>query len=182
LIDETPLEVQTMKEIAAPKKRKPKQTDLAPTEAKGAMLVASAYEMRCKGEDYVTIAKALRITGGWVAAYRLISEHYGELVAGIDKARLREQEAGRLMELRAAIEPDVRRGEKWAVDSYIAMTTQIGKFMGLEDSGGSGSGTANVQINITPPWDAAPPVVDVVDSDHPDYVPGTISRNLLHGE
>jgi hypothetical protein len=165
LTDDTPLEVQSMKEIAAHKKRKPKKTDLAPDEAKGAMLIASAYEMRCKGEDYVTIAKALKIKGGWVEAYRLISEHYGELVAGIDKARLREQEAGRLMELRAAIEPDVRRGEKWAISAYMAMTDQIGKFMGLEDTGPSGGGQANVQINITPPWDAGPPAIDGVSFD-----------------
>lgn len=156
-----PIELMSMREIAeAPKKRKPKRTDIAPEEAKEAMVIASAYQMRCDGEDYVTIAKALKIKGGWVEAHRLVAAHYGEVVAGIDKARMREQEAGRLMVLRAAIEPDVRRGEKWAISADLAMTDTIGKFMGLEDSGPAGGGQANVQINITPPWDAGPPVID----------------------
>lgn len=143
-----------MKEIAAaPSKRRAKKTDILPSEATHAMTVASAYQMRCEGHDYITIAKALKIKGGWVEAHRLVAAHYGEVVAGIDKARLREQEAGRLMVLRAAIEPDVRRGEKWAISADLAMTDQIGKFMGLEDSGPSGGGNANVQINITPPWE-----------------------------
>jgi DNA-binding CsgD family transcriptional regulator len=140
-----------------PRKRRPKKNDLAPEEAKHVMTVSEAYRMRCEGYDYVEIAKALKISGGWVAAHKLVAEHYGELVADTDKQALREQEAGRLMALRAAIEPDLRRGEKWAVEADLRMTEQIGKFMGLTDQGG-GSATAAVQVNITPPWESQPHV------------------------
>lgn len=147
----------------AVRERKPKRSDLEAVEAKRALTVSEAYRMRCEGEDYVTIAKALKIKGGWVEAYRLVSEHYGELVAGIDKAKIREQEAGRLMALRAAIEPDVRRGEKWAIQADLHMSDQIADLMGLKDTAPSG-GQANVQINITPPWENGPtlPPADVV--------------------
>lgn len=149
------------------KKRRPKRTDIEPTEAQRAMVVASAYEMRCKGEDYVTIAKALKIKGGWIEAHRLVSEHYGELVAGIDKAKLREQEAGRLMALRAAIEPDVRRGDKWAIQADLKMSEQIAELMGINDSmpAGSGGQTA-VQINIAPPWGNEPPPLPPADIEY----------------
>jgi hypothetical protein len=117
------------------------------------MVVSEAYRMRCEGEDYVAIAKALKIKGGWVEAHRLVSEHYGELVAGIDKSRMREQEAGRLMALRAAIEPDVRRGEKWAIQADLNMSTQIQQLMGLAEQAGSGGGGPTVQVvNVVPPW------------------------------
>lgn len=142
--------------------RKPKRTDIEALEAKRAMTVSEAYRMRCEGEDYVTIAKALKIKGGWVEAHRLVSEHYGELVAGIDKAKIREQEAGRLMAIRAGIEPDVRKGEKWAIQADLHMSDQIADLMGLKDTGPAGGGQANVQINITPPWDAGPPPADLV--------------------
>jgi hypothetical protein len=149
------------------KKRRPKRTDIEPTEAQRAMIVASAYEMRCKGEDYVTIAKALKIKGGWIEAHRVVAEHYGELVAGIDKAKLREQEAGRLMALRAAIEPDVRRGEKWAIQADLNMSDQIADLMGLSDSGPAGSGGATaVQINISPPWGNEPPPLPPADIEY----------------
>lgn len=146
----------------AVRKRKPKRTDLEAVEAKKAMTVSEAYRMRCEGEDYVTIAKALKIKGGWVEAHRLVAEHYGELVAGIDKAKMREQEAGRLMALRAGIEPDVRKGEKWAIQADLTMSDQIADLMGLKDTGPAGGGQANVQINITPPWESGPPPADIV--------------------
>jgi len=146
----------------AVRQRKPKRTDIEALEAKRAMTVSEAYRMRCEGEDYVTIAKALKIKGGWVEAHRLVSEHYGELVAGIDKAKIREQEAGRLMAERAGIEPDVRKGEKWAIQADLHMSDQIADLMGLKDTGPAGGGQANVQINITPPWDAGPPPADIV--------------------
>jgi hypothetical protein len=133
--------------------RKPRRKDLPADEAKRAMVVSEAYRMRCEGEDYVAIAKALKIKGGWVEAHRLVSEHYGELVAGIDKSRMREQEAGRLMALRAAIEPDVRRGEKWAIQADLNMSTQIQQLMGLAEQAGSGGGGPTVQVvNVVPPW------------------------------
>jgi hypothetical protein len=152
---------------SVPKKRRPKRTDVKPSEAQHAMIVASAYEMRCKGEDYVTIAKALKIKGGWIEAHRLVAEHYGELVAGIDKAKLREQEAGRLMALRAAIEPDVRRGDKWAIQADLKMSEQIADLMGINDSmpAGSGGQTA-VQINIAPPWGNEPPPLPPADIEY----------------
>lgn len=131
------------------------------------MVVASAYEMRCRGEDYVTIAKALKIRGGWVEAHRIVSEHYGELVAGIDKARLREQEAGRLMAMRAAIEPDVRRGEKWAIQADLNISGQIAELMGLNESGPAGAaGQTAVQINISPPWSDQPPPLPPADIEY----------------
>lgn len=149
--------------------KKPKRRDLPADEAKHAMTVSEAYRMRCEGEDYVAIAKALKIKGGWVAAHRLVAEHYGELVAGIDKARMREQEAGRLMALRAAIEPDVRRGEKWAIQADLNMSTQIQELMGLAEHAGSGSGGPSVQVvNVVPPWASGPPSLpepDVVIDD-----------------
>lgn len=153
-------------EVTTPAKvreRKPKRTDLEAVEAKRALTVSEAYRMRCEGEDYVTIAKALKIKGGWVEAHRLVSEHYGELVAGIDKAKMREQEAGRLMAIRSGIEPDVRRGEKWAIQADLNMSDQIADLMGLKDTAPAG-GQANVQINITPPWESGPqmPPADVV--------------------
>lgn len=145
------------------RKRKPKRTDIEAVEAKRALTVSEAYRMRCEGEDYVTIAKALKIKGGWVEAHRLVSEHYGELVAGIDKAKMREQEAGRLMAIRSGIEPDVRRGEKWAIQADLNMSDQIADLMGLKDTAPAG-GQANVQINITPPWENSPslPPADIV--------------------
>ena len=148
-------------DLPARKERKPKRTDLEAAEAKQAMTVSEAYRMRCEGEDYVTIAKALKIKGGWVEAHRLVSEHYGELVAGIDKAKMREQEAGRLMAIRSGIEPDVRRGEKWAIQADLNMSDQIADLMGLKDNVPAG-GQANVQINITPPWETGPPPADLV--------------------
>jgi hypothetical protein len=139
------------------KPKKPKRRDLPADETKRAMVVSEAYRMRCEGEDYVAIAKALKIKGGWIEAHRIVAEHYGELVAGIDKSKMREQEAGRLMALRAAIEPDVRRGEKWAIQADLSMSTQIQELMGLGDHGGV-SGGPNVQvINVVPPWADAPP-------------------------
>jgi hypothetical protein len=147
-----------------PRKRRPKRTDVAASEAKQAMIVSEAYRLRCEGTDYVEIAKALKIKGGWVAAHRLVAEHYGELVAGIDKTKMREQEAGRLMAIRAAIEPDVRRGEKWAIQADLNMSDQIADLMGLSDTAPAGSAGTAVQINITPPWGAEPPLppADVV--------------------
>lgn len=145
-----------------PRKRKSKRTDVEPSEAKKAMIVSEAYRLRCEGTDYVEIAKALKIKGGWIEAHRLVAEHYGELVAGIDKAKMREQEAGRLMALRAAIEPDVRRGEKWAIQADLNMSDQIADLMGLSDTTPAGSGGTAVQINITPPWGGDPPPADIV--------------------
>jgi len=128
-----------------------------------ALVITSAYEMRCNGEDFATIAKALDIKGGWVEAHRLIAAHYGELVAGIDKAKIREAEAGRLMVMRAAIESDVKRGEKWALTADISMSQHIASLMGLNDAGPAGNPAVAVQINVAPPWDAnePPPYVDV---------------------
>lgn len=164
--DETGGEVVPLAKSAT-RKRRPKRTDIEPADAQRARLVASAYEMRCKGEDYVTIAKALKIKGGWVEAHRIVSEHYGELVAGIDKAKLREQEAGRLMAMRAGIEPDVRRGEKWAIQADLSISDQIADLMGLNDAlpAGSGGQTA-VQINISPPWEGQPPPLPPADIEY----------------
>ena len=121
--------------------------------------------MRCEGQDYVEIAKALKIRGGWVEAHRLVMEHYGELVANTDKQALREREAGRMMEIRAAIEADVRRGEKWAIEADLKLTEQIGKFMGLSEGVGGGGATAAVQVNITPPWGQEPRVDVEIEDD-----------------
>lgn len=152
----------TTKAIAkSDRPRRPKRTDIVPSEAKQTMVVSEAYRMRCEGVDYVDIAKALKIKGGWVEAHRLVSAHYGELVAGIDKAKLREQEAGRLMAMRSAIEPDIRRGERWAIQADLHMTEQIADLMGLNDGAPAGSGGTAVQINITP-WDGQPPPPDIV--------------------
>ena len=142
----------------ARKRTSPQRTDLPAKQAVKAMTVSEAYRMRCEGCDYVEIAKALKIRGGWVEAHRLVMEHYGELVANIDKQSLREREAGRMMELRSAIEPDVRRGERWAIEADLKLTEQIGKFMGLSDGHGGGGATAAVQVNITPPWESQPHV------------------------
>lgn len=130
-----------------------KKKQLPALEVSQALTVSEAYRMRCEGYEYVEIAKALKIKGGWVEAHRLISEHYGELVAGIDKARLRESEAGRLMAIRDSIESAVMKGEKWAIQSDLAISQQIADLMALSDKGQGGSATAAVQVNITPPWD-----------------------------
>jgi len=150
-----------------PRKRtSPRKTDLPAGKAIDAMTVSEAYRMRCEGQDYVEIAKALKIRGGWVEAHRLIMQHYGELVANTDKQALREREAGRMMEIRASIEADVRRGEKWAIEADLRLTEQIGKFMGLTEGHGGGGATAAIQVNITPPWAATEATETVViDSD-----------------
>lgn len=158
-------DTKTLPTAKSKKPRRPKRTDVEPVEAKGAMVVSEAYRMRCEGVDYVDIAKALKIKGGWIEAHRLVASHYGELVAGIDKAKIREQEAGRLMALRAAIEPDVRRGEKWAIQADLRMTEQITELMGLADTVPAGGAGTAVQINITPPWDGQPPPAEIVYED-----------------
>jgi len=147
-----------------PRKRtSPSKTDLPAERAVKAMTVSEAYRMRCEGQDYVEIAKALKIRGGWGEAHRLGMEHYGELGANTDKQALREREAGRMMELRAAIEADVRRGEKWAIETDLKLTEQIGKFMGLSEGSGGGGATAAIQVNITPPWGQEPHVDVEID-------------------
>jgi hypothetical protein len=149
----------------ARKRTTPSRSDLPAERAVKAMTVSEAYRMRCEGQDYVEIAKALKIRGGWVEAHRLVMEHYGELVANTDKQALREREAGRMMEIRAAIEADVRRGEKWAIEADLKLTEQIGKFMGLSEGTGGGGATAAVQVNITPPWGQEPRVDVEIEED-----------------
>ncbi len=146
------------------KKRRPKRDDFPAGQTKEAMRVSEAYRMRCEGEGYVEIAKALKIKGGWVEAHRLVAEHYGELVAGVDKAKMREQEAGRLMDLRSAIEPDVRRGEKWAIQADLMMSEQIRELMGLRDAGTGGASGPSVQVvNVVPPWASDQPTLPPPD-------------------
>jgi len=145
----------------AKRKRVAKKKQLPALEVSEALTVSEAYRMRCEGYEYVEIAKALKIKGGWVEAHRMISDHYGELVAGIDKARLREAEAGRLMAIRDSIESAVMKGEKWAIQSDLAISQQIADLMALSDKGQGSGATAAVQVNITPPWDVGPKEPDI---------------------
>ena len=117
-----------------------------------------AYRLRMEGSTYGEIATALKIEGGWKAAYRIVAEEYGELVARLKVTDVRVQEAGRLMELRAGIERLVRQGEQWAIEADLKMTKQISELLGLpaaSEAGAAGGGGAgpNVQINIAPPWE-----------------------------
>lgn len=130
-----------------------------------------AYRLRMEGNTYGEIAKAMKLPGGWKAAYRIVAEEYGELVARLKVTDIRVQEAGRLMELRAGIESLVRQGEQWAIDADLKMTKQISELLGLPAAseaaatGGGGSGP-NVQINISPPWERGGGVVSI-DADAP---------------
>jgi hypothetical protein len=138
-----------------------------------------AYRLRMAGSTYGEIATVLKLDGGWKAAYRIVAEEYGELVARLKVTDIRVQEAGRLMELRAGIESLVRQGEQWAIDADLKMTKQISELLGLPAAseaaamGGGGSGGGpNVQINIAPPWErggvdvsAGTPAPDVIEGE-----------------
>jgi hypothetical protein len=136
-----------------------------------------AYRLRMAGSTYGEIATVLKLDGGWKAAYRIVAEEYGELVARLKVTDIRVQEAGRLMELRAGIESLVRLGEQWAIDADLKMTKQISELLGLPAAseagagGGGGGNGPNVQINIAPPWERGG--VDVsVDGPAPDVIEG----------
>ena len=136
-----------------------------------------AYRLRMAGSTYGEIATVLKLDGGWKAAYRIVAEEDGELVARLKVTDIRVQEAGRLMELRAGIESLVRQGEQWAIDADLKMTKQISELLGLPAAseaaamGGGGGSGPNVQINIAPPWERGG--VDVsADTPAPDVIEG----------
>lgn len=93
---------------------------------------------------------------------------YGEAAANQDKERLRLQEAGRLMYMRALLEERVRAGDEKAVELDLKYTALIVELQGLKDGVVSGgSGTTAVQINIAPPWTKNDngPAPDVVEGE-----------------
>ncbi len=139
-----------------------------------------AYRLRMAGSTYGEIATVLKLDGGWKAAYRIVAEEYGELVARLKVTDIRVQEAGRLMELRAGIESLVRQGEQWAIDADLKMTKQISELLGLPAAseagagGGGGGNGPNVQINIAPPWERGS-----VDVSHGDPAPDVIEGEAV---
>ena len=130
-----------------------------------------AYRLRMQGQTYGEIAKVLRLEGGWVEAYRVVASTYGELVADIDTAEIRAREAGRLMDIRAGIEADVRRGDPKMLEADLKMSQQIDSLLGLSANAGpapqAGGGGPSVQINIAPPWErgGVQGAVDVIDGE-----------------
>ena len=123
-----------------------------------------AYRLRMGGATYGEIAKALQVPGGWVEAYNIVAETYGRLVADLDIPAIRAREAGRLMDLRAGIEADVRRGDAKMIEADLRMTDRIAALLGLDAGAGTGSsGGVQVQINVAPPWerqDAPPSIIE----------------------
>lgn len=124
-----------------------------------------AYRLRMGGATYGEIAKALKIPGGWVEAYGIVSTTYGKLVADLEIPAIRAREAGRLMDMRAGIEADVRKGDIKMIEADIRMSERIAKLLGLDadSGGGSGGGGVQVQINVAPPWErepAPPPTIE----------------------
>jgi hypothetical protein len=135
-----------------------------------------AYRLRQQGQTYGEIAKVLDLPGGWLEAYRIVADTYGKLVADIDTAELRAREAGRLMDIRAGIEGDVRRGDPKMIEADLKMSQQIDSLLGLSahaaPAGASGGGGPNVQINISPPWERGGVTVDTAPL--PDVIDGEV--------
>jgi len=141
---------------------RPNPRALSPEQVTVALRNDEAYRLRMGGATYGEIAKALKVPGGWVEAYNIVAETYGRLVADLDVPAIRAREAGRLMDLRAGIEADVRRGDPKMIEADLRMTDRIAALLGLDAAaaGGSGGGV-QVQINVAPPWEreSAPPSV-----------------------
>ncbi len=136
-----------------------------------------AYRLRMGGHSYGEIATALKLEGGWKAAYRIVAEEYGELVAKLKVTDIRVQEAGRLMDIRAGIESLARQGEQWAVEADLKITREISDLLGLpaasEAAATSGGSGPNVQINIAPPWERGGVVsTDATTGPAPDVIEG----------
>ena len=129
---------------------------LNPATAREAAVAQEAFKMRARGADYQSIAKALNLEKGWTQAYKLVARAYGDAVASQDKERLRLQEAGRLMYMRALLEDRVKEGDEKAIELDLKYTAQIVDILGLKDgvvSGSGGAGVAVQVINSIPPWE-----------------------------
>jgi hypothetical protein len=124
-----------------------------------------------EGHTYGEVAKALKMEGGWTEAYQAVAGIYGKLVANLEVPEIRAREAGRLMDIRAGIEADVRRGDLKMIEADLKMSQQIDALLGLSANAGpahaSSGGGPNVQINISPPWErgGVPGGVDVVEGE-----------------
>lgn len=155
---------------------KPHPRALPPDLVREAARNGEAYRLRMQGQTYGEIAKVLKLEGGWIEAFRIVADTYGELVADIDTAALRAREAGRLMDIRAGIEPDVRRGDPKMIEADLKMSQQIDALLGLSahaaPAAASGGGGPNVQINIAPPWERGG-AVSVDTTSPPDVIEGT---------
>jgi|GEM_PF-3191664 len=154
---------------------KPHPRALPPELAREAARNGEAYRLRQQGQTYGEIAKVLHLDG-WLEAYHIVADTYGKLVADVDTAALRAREAGRLMDIRAGIEPDVRRGDAKMIELDIKLTERIDALMGLSahasPSGGGSGGGPNVQINIAPPWEKSGP--ESATTPPPDVIEGEV--------
>lgn len=147
---------------------KPHSRALPAEQVKEAMRNDEAYRMRMGGATFGEIAKALDIEGGWIEAYQIVASIYGSLVADLDVPAIRAREAGRLMDIRSGIEPDVRRGDAKMIEADLKMTAQIAELLGLSEKAqpsGGGGGAPQVQINISPPWERPGPAPDVIEGE-----------------
>lgn len=151
---------------------------LSPQAAREAAVAQEAFKMRARGADYQSIAKALNLEKGWTQAYKLVARAYGDAVASQDKERLRLQEAGRLMYMRALLEDRVKEGDEKAIELDLKYTAQIVDILGLKDgvvSGAGGAGVAVQVINSIPPWErggVSPDAGRNDDGPAPDVVEG----------
>jgi len=145
----------------------PRKKDFPSESAREIAISQEAFRMRGEGKGYPEIAKALGLKKGWTEAYKMVARAYGDAAAGQDKERMRLQEAGRLMYMRALLEDRVKAGDEKAIELDLKYTAMIVDIQGLKDgvvSGGE-AGTA-VQINIAPPW------IKQHDGPAPDVVEG----------
>lgn len=156
--------------------KKPNPRALPPDTVREAARNGEAYRLRVQGQTYGEIAKVLKLEGGWLEAYHIVASTYGKLVADIDTAEIRAREAGRLMDIRAGIEPDVRRGDQKMIELDIKLSQQIDSLLGLSAGvapAASGGGGPNVQINIAPPWERGG-VVSTDAAPAPDVIEGEV--------
>lgn len=143
-------------------------------DAREAAMAQEAFLMRGRGSSYTAIAEAFSLKKGWTEAYKLVARAYGDAVASQDKERLRSQEAGRLMYMRALLEERIREGDEKAMEMDLKYTGLIIDVLGLKDGVVSGSGSGGnvaVQvINTVPPWDKAGAAKE--DGPAPEIVEG----------
>lgn len=136
-----------------------------PAQAREMAVAQEAFRMRAEGRDYHQIAKALDLKKGWTEAYKLVARGYGQAAADQDKERMRNQEVGRLMYMRALLEDRIKMGDEKAMEMDLKYTTLIIETAGLKDgvvsgsAGGKDGGGVQV-INVIPPWEKNPPNAD----------------------
>lgn len=128
---------------------------LLPENARDAAMAQEAFRLRGQGKPYAEIAEILGLKKGWTEAYKIVARGYGQAVADQDKERLRMQEAGRLMYMRAMLEDRVKSGDDKAMEMDLKYTAEIVSILGLKDGvvSGSGGGVAVQVINSIPPWE-----------------------------